>query len=310
MSREQHYRRLLRLYPQDHRATHGEEMLGVLLSANGGWRDDLDLVGGAIALHARRVFNLDGGVPLRDVMAIVSVLGPIVLLVGAAPDLHELAYSIKTNSSFVSVPQEMSDWPVWAAWLVVALLTLVGARRSAAAMAWVACAAHVVTISAVRISYAAHYETIGLLLLGVFTAVALTWSAGPARGKELIGRHSVRLAFAGVALTLVLLIITPTLYGLGFRAYRMGPWVASVVLVVGAYLACRRVPDRRTGRHAAFVLALPVLATLVANTLIGFFGTALFWAPVAAAALFYGIPVMMVLAGNGILSRIRKSLPS
>ena len=144
----------------------------------------------------------------------------------------------------------------------------------------------------------------------MFTAVALTWSTGPARGKELIGRHSVRLAFAGVALTLVLLIITPTLYGLGFRAYRMGPWVASVVLVVGAYLACRRVPDRRTGRHAAFVLALPVVATLVANTLIGFFGTALFWTPVAAAALFYGIPVMMVLAGNGILSRIRKSLPS
>jgi hypothetical protein len=310
MTREKHYRRLLALYPRDHRAQHGEEMLGVLLAANGGWRDDVNLVGGAVALHGRRVFNLDGGVPLRDVMAIVSLLGPIVLLAGAAPDLHEIAYSIKTDSSFVTVPQQMPDWPVWAAWLVVAFLTLVGARRSAAAMAWVACAAHVVIISAVRISYAAHYETIGLLLLGVFSAIALTWSAGPSRAKDLIGGKGIRLAFAAVALTAVLLIITPGLYGLGFRAYRLEPWLASVALVAGAYLACRRAPDRRTGRHAAFVLALPVVATLVADTLIGFFGPALFWTPVIASALFYGVPILIVLAGNGVLSRIRKSLPS
>jgi hypothetical protein len=310
MSREQHYRRLLRLYPQDHQATHGEEMLGVLLAANGGWRDDVNLIGGAIALHARRMCNLDGGVPLRDVMAVVSLLGPIVLLAGAAPDLHEIAYAIKTSSSFVSVPHEIPDWPVWVAWLAVAVLAMVGTRRSAAAVAWVAAAAQVVTISAVRISYAAHYETIGLLLLGVFSAIALTWSPGPTRGKELIGRTNIRFAFAGVALTMVLLVITPTLYGMGFRVYRLEPWLASVALVMGAYLACRRVPGRRTGRHAAFVLALPVVATLVADLLIGLLGPALFWTPVATVALFYGIPILMVAAGNGILSRIRKSLPS
>jgi hypothetical protein len=28
-------------------------MLGVLLAANGGWRDDVNLVGGAAALHGR-----------------------------------------------------------------------------------------------------------------------------------------------------------------------------------------------------------------------------------------------------------------
>jgi hypothetical protein len=100
----------------------------------------------------------------------------------------------------------------------VAFLTLIGARRSAAAMAWVACAAHVMIISAVRISYAAHYETIGLLP--------------------------------------------------------------------------------------------PVVATLVADTLIGFFGSALFWTPLIASALLFGVPILIVLAGNGVLSRIRKSPPS
>jgi hypothetical protein len=311
MSREEHYRRLLALYPSDHRRQHGEEMLGVLLAANGGWRDDVNLVGGAVALHTRRALNLDGGVPLRDVMAIVSLLGPVVLLAGAAPDLHDVLYSIKTGGLLVTVPQQhVPDWPVWAAWLVATALTLVGARRPAAAIAWVACVAHLVIISAMPVGYAAHYESIGLLLLGVFSATALTWSAGPARGRELVGRRGVQLAFAGVALTAVLLVVTPSSHAVGFWAYQLGPWLASAASGFGGCLACRRAPDRRTGRHAAFVLTLPLVATVVIHILIGLLGPALFWTPVVASALFYGVPTLIVLAGNGVLSRIRKSLAS
>ncbi|GAA3438898.1 hypothetical protein GCM10018954_085170 [Kutzneria kofuensis] len=299
------------LYPRDHRERHGEEMLGVLMAANGGRRDDLDIVRGAAALHLRRMFNMDGGVQLRDVMAVVGLLGPILLLAGAAPDLHEIAWWFTTDGLFVTVPYtQVPDWPAWVAWLVVAVLTLFGVRRPAAAMAWVACAAHLVIISAVRVNYAANHENIGLLLLGVFTAVALTWSAGPARGRELVGRRGIRFAFAGVALSAVLPAITPSLYAVGFRAYQLGPWLASAAFVFGGYLACRRVPDRRTGRHAAFVLALPIISNLVNHVLIGILGPALFWTPVAANALFYGIPVLMVLAGFGILRQVWRSLPS
>lgn len=311
MTREDHYRRLLALYPSDHRRQHGEEMLGVLLAADGGWRDDLSLLTGAIALHTRRMFNLDGGVALRDVLAVVSLLGPILLLVGAAPDLHEIAWWFRSGDLFVTVPSpHTSDWPVWAAWLVVAVLALFGLRRPAAVTAWVACAAHLVIISGVRVNYAANYDNIGLLLLGVFTAIALTWSAGPARGKELVGPRGIRRAIAGLAVSGLLVALTPSLYYVGFWAYLLGPWLASAAAAFGGYLACRRVPDRRTGRHAAFVLALPIISNLVIHALLGVFGPALFWTPTTATALFYGIPILMVLAGLGTLGRIRRSLPN
>ncbi|EWM19548.1 hypothetical protein [Kutzneria sp. 744] len=311
MTREQHYRRLLALYPSDHRRQHGEEMLGVLLAAHGGWRDDLDLVRGAAALHLRRTFNMDGGVSLRDAMVVVSLLGPILLLSGAAPDLHEIAWWFKADGLVAVVPYEqVPDWPAWAAWAVVAVLTLFGARRPAAAMAWVACAVHLTIISAFPINYAANYENTGLLLLGVFTTIGLTWSAGPARGKELVGRRGIWLAFGGVALSTLMVAMMSALYALGFWAYLLGPWLAWATFVFGGCLACRRVPDRRTGRHAAFVLALPLVSNLVDYGLFALLGPPLFWTPSVTTALFYGIPTLMVLAGLGILGRIRRSLPN
>ena len=312
MSGEKHYRRLLALYPRDHRERHGEEMLGVLLAADSDWRDDVNLVRGAIALHTRRVFNLDRGVPLRDVLAIVSLLGPIVLLISAVPDLRDLAAQIKSNGLLVTIPHpQPSGWPVWSAWTAVAVLALSGAYRLARAVAWVACAVHFMTISNIRVSYAANYETIGLLLLGVCTAIALTWSPGPAHGRELVGRRGIRFAFAGVAVSAVLLVfVTPSLYSVGFWAFELGPWLSSTALVLGGWLACRGVPDRRTGRHAAVVLALPLISNLVSFTLILLLGPALFWTPFIASALLYGIPLLIVLAGNGVLHRIKQSLPS
>jgi len=310
MSREQHYRRLLRLYPQDHRATHGEEMLGVLMAANGGWRDDLNLIGGAVALHSRRVFNLDGGVPLRDVLAIVSLLGPILLLAGAASDLHEIAWWIK-GGDLAGLPYEqIPEAPAWGAWLVVTVLALFGLRRLAALMAWVASATLLVIISEVRWNYAGDPSNVGWMLLGVFTAISLTWSAGPRRGLELVGRRGILFALAGVTTSILLFAITPSLYWVSFLAYLLGPWLSLAALALACYLACTRVPHRRTGRHAAFLLAVPVLSDASQYVLTEIVGPPLFWIPIVENTLFYGIPLLIVLAGNGILGRIKQSLPS
>ncbi|MFC0543266.1 hypothetical protein [Kutzneria chonburiensis] len=310
MSREQHYRRLLRLYPQDHRATHGEEMLGVLMAGGGGRRDDLNLVGGAIALHTRRMFNLDGGVPLRDVMAIVSLLGPIILLTGAASDLHEIAWWIK-GGDLADIPYtQIPESPAWAAWLVVALLALSGMRRLAALMSWVAVLTLLVIITEIRWNYSGDPSNVGWMLLGLITAISLTWSAGPKRGLELVGRRGVLFALAGVATSTLLVAISPSLYRLSFAAYQLGPWLAVAAIGLAAYLACNRVPHRRTGRHAAFLLAVPVLSDVWQYLLMEIVGAPLFWIGIVENSLFYGVPLLIVLAANGILRTIKKSLPS
>src|SRR5437868_4916446 len=72
---EKRYRRLLALYPKDHRRDHAEEMVGVLLAADGdtqvrapkqvAWAlrfgqraaDSADLIGGALRIRARMVLN-------------------------------------------------------------------------------------------------------------------------------------------------------------------------------------------------------------------------------------------------------------
>jgi len=309
VNKERRYRRLLALYPRDHRDQHGEEMLGVLLDGDAGWRDGLNLVGGAIALHTRRVFGLDGGVRLRDVMAVVSLLGPIVMLAGASADLHEIAWWIKADS-FAEMPfEQVPDAPVWAAWLVVATLVLFAQRRAAAVSAWMAIILHLLLMSFLS-SYSSTYTNAGWLLLGGFTAISLTWSAGPARGKEMVGRRGVLFAFAGAAVAALFLAFSPRLTAFPPAFWILGPVLTYGALTLGGYLACRRVPNRRTGRRAAFVLALPAVAYLLQYVLVALVGPPMYWVPVVTNAVFYGIPVLLVLAGNGILRPVRTRLPS
>lgn len=278
----------------------------MVLEGRPSWRDGLDLVGGAIVLHLRRVFGLDGGVNRRDAMAIVSLLGPIVMLAGAASDLHEIAWWIKAGAladmPYVQIPEA----PAWGAWLVVAIFALFGLRRTAAVMAWLASATLLVIMSSVRFNYGGDPINDGWLILGVLTAISLTWSAGPVRGKELVGRRGILLALAGVAAWGLLVAITPISYRLGFWAYELVPWLAAVALAFGCYLACRPVSDRRTGRRAAIVLALPVVTQLVEYVLVSLVGPPMLWVPVLTDAAFYGIPILLVLSGYGILRPVRR----
>ncbi|GAB3877885.1 hypothetical protein GCM10029964_027700 [Kibdelosporangium lantanae] len=85
---EQRYRRLLAWYPRDYRESTGEELVGVLLAGAGdrkrpGWHESLDLIRAALAMHLRRTVGADGGIRPSEVLAVVSLLGPIALLAGA-----------------------------------------------------------------------------------------------------------------------------------------------------------------------------------------------------------------------------------
>ena len=307
--RERRYRRLLALYPRDHRERHGEEMLGVVLDGRPSWREGVDLVGGAIVLHLRRVLGLDGRVHRRDVLSIVSLLGPIVILSAAAGDLHEVAWWIKAGTLADMPASQIPDASAWVMWLVAAMLALFGLRQLAAIAAWSATGLYLV-MAGLYANYTWSYESAGWMLLGVFTAIGLTWSPGPRRGRQLIGRRGIAYALAGDAVAVLCQLFTPRFLPVGGRVFELSEWLVFGALAAGVYLACRSVDSRRTGRRAAFVLALPAVAFTLQMVELSIVGPPLYWRRSVEIVVFYGIPTLMVLAGMGILRPVRKSLPS
>ena len=113
---EKWYRRLLALYPKDHRREHAEEMVGVLLAADGdtpvrapnpvAWvvrsgqhaADMADLIDGALRIRGRMALNrirrtrwLAWTVRDQrwsDALAVVSVIAPLLLLVAALTEFR------------------------------------------------------------------------------------------------------------------------------------------------------------------------------------------------------------------------------
>ncbi|MEU7852652.1 hypothetical protein [Nonomuraea sp. NPDC049141] len=88
-SLEARYRRILAWYPQDHRARHEEDMIGVLLAGSrlGQTRphiaDMADLLAGAIRMHCRRAFGTVSAPAWRDAMAVGMALWPLLVLTDA-----------------------------------------------------------------------------------------------------------------------------------------------------------------------------------------------------------------------------------
>lgn len=294
---ERRYRRLLACYPRDHRESHGEEMLDVLMAGAGertrpGWRDTADLLWAATRLHLRRAVAADGGLNPRDVLAIVSLLGPIALLAGATTTLHELAWWVQAGALWnMTWWEQVPDAPVWVVWLAVAVLNLFRLRRSAAVGAWLGTAGFVL-VPMLSPTFQRWWTGLdaGWVLLGALVAVALTWSPGPARGRELTSRFAVPLLAATVAAA----------GALGVLGYGATPaeWARLGVLAVGTVAACA--PWSRVGRRAALVLLAPVMTALLANTVQGPL------ARPAELAIFYGLPLVVLLATGGLPRRVRR----
>ncbi len=113
---ENWYRRLLTLYPKDHRREHAEEMVGVLLAAAGQGRapaarlagraqrlgqhaaDSADLIGGALRIRGRMALNRVKRIRWpawtvrderwSDALAVVSVVTPLLLLAAALTEFR------------------------------------------------------------------------------------------------------------------------------------------------------------------------------------------------------------------------------
>jgi hypothetical protein len=310
------YRKLLAWYPRDHRERHGEEMLGVLLAGAGdrdrpSRKETVDLLRGALKLHVRRMAGADGGIDHRNVLAIVSLLGPIVMLAGAASMVETLHPMLLRDMMWdpriylILVP----DGPVWPVWSVVAVLSLFRLRKAAAVGAWLGTFAF---LAAASLSYTTFWSEMvlwaGWLVLGALTAVALTWSPGPARGWELVGGRRVVVLAAATGTAVLLVLKSLGTFGVLFMpvehmttvhgAGRMTLWFAALgVIVAGAVVAGGA--RTREGRRAALVLCLPVVVTVL------LFVLPRNPDPLVATAVCYGVPVVVLLAFGGLPRRAR-----
>jgi hypothetical protein len=306
---EQHYRKLLAWYPRDHRERHGDEMLGVLLAGEGpSRRETVDLLRGALRLHLRRMVGMDGGIDHRDVLAIVSLLGPIMMLAGAATVLDRLA----AGSSLWRLQMmvlEFPDAPAWAIWSMVAVLSLFRKQRSAAVGAWLGTLALLApAVLWYPLFWGRVVATTGWMLLGALVAAALTWSPGPARGWELVGGRRIVVLVAAVGASVVLVMKSLGTYGVLFHPMdivtaqhgpvRMTLWaLALVLLVAGAVVAGGT--RTREGRRAALVLSVPVVVSLLMLVLPSDADL------VVAAAVCTAVPLVALLGFGGLPRRIR-----
>jgi hypothetical protein len=294
-------------------------MLGVLLAGAGERtrptrKETLDLLRGALLLHVRRLVGADGGIDHRDVLAIVSLLGPIAMLAGAASLVDTLYREARTGFLWEWGLRHYyllaTDLPVWVVWSGVAVLSLFRLRRAAAVGAWLGTLGFVVS-AGVGMNWFldAVIADAGWIVLGTLVAGALTWSPGPARGWELVGGRRVLVLAAAVAASVGLVMKSFGTYDMlrrpmevyvgGDAGTTMLWFLALAVVVAGAVVACGA--RTREGRRAALALCVPVVVTVLMVVL-----------PqdtryLVTAAAGYGVPVVLLLVFGGLPRRVRAS---
>jgi hypothetical protein len=222
------YRRLLTLYPKDHRREHAEEMVGVLLAAAGQEQpaasrlgrvqrvgqhaaDSADLIGGALRIRGRMALNRVRRTRWlawtvrderwSDALAVVSVIAPVLLLVAA---LTEFRIPQAVASSLTGHPHwrfsealTVADLPMAAGATGVTVLTFLRLRRLAGLGAL---ATAIGQIAAGTVPAMAGYASPAVaftVLLSCTAAAALLLSPGPDRGLALLTRSGT--ALVGVA---------------------------------------------------------------------------------------------------------------
>ncbi|MEV7013902.1 hypothetical protein [Streptosporangium sp. NPDC051022] len=282
---EERYRRLLAFYPGEHRARHGEEMIGVMLAgAEEGRRrpapgDVLDIVRGGLRIRLRHAFGPGSGVYWRDALNAAAIVAPLYLLVGEAGTWGmALWVMVATPPDFTLLPLTLTLLPLalTLVQLLVLGLALRGMRWTAAACAWISVAANTAVSlrfhpqappapgqSAVSLPLDFPLVSLGTafdVLPALVVALLVTFAPRPAEGAALIGhRRFLRWAVAAV----LLLNVTGTLQ------YFLTPEIvpdgmASTALICMACGVASRTP---TGRRV-LVLLLPPFVLIYQGVLL------------------------------------------
>jgi len=216
---EQRYRRLLRWYPAEHRATYEAEMLGVLLdcAAPGQrrptWRERLDLVRGGLRCRLTRLGRSYDGSAWRDAAGVVGlVITAAFALVHLKTEVNLMITWVRFDDAFRLFPPQASDYLPTLAWVLALLALLVGPRWSRIVLGWTAFLLEfgVAGLVVFQLKHPRDASTAGLLL-ALVAAVCASVSRPGRRAWRPLGRTRTRLlsALAVVYLPLWLICYTP-----------------------------------------------------------------------------------------------------
>jgi len=214
---ERRYRRLLALYPKDHRTEHGDEMIDVLLAGAlpaqrygeygarriESWQhvaDVADLMAGAARIRGRLlVAGLRRRRSLRaavrdsrwsDALAVVSVVAPILLLVAALTQFNvpQAAAGLVLGNPFSPLSDGfyVPDWPLTIGAPLIALLGFCRMRRIAGLTALLTAVLQLVLLPTFGIASYLSPALAFSVLLAATAGISLLLSAGPARGFVLV----------------------------------------------------------------------------------------------------------------------------
>ncbi|MFC4060398.1 hypothetical protein ACFOWE_19005 [Planomonospora corallina] len=268
---EDRYRRLLAWYPADHRARHGEEMIGVLLAGarpgqrRPGPRDVLDVVRGGLLIRTRRLLG-PGSAPLwRDALNVAAVTAPLYfLIVHTGPAVITLL-----NDGMHPAHRPAVAAVTLAPDALTLALALRGPRRAAMTWAWLwalfGLMVYTATITAVLGEGAFMAEWFGAANIALQTAPAviiallLTFAPEPAAGAELIGRGTL---LRWTAAALAVLAVANVLW----FAFMLDFFVEQLAVPALLAMACGAGSRTPVGRRT-LLLQLPLVALLYGQQL-------------------------------------------
>ncbi|MEV6596998.1 hypothetical protein AB0M36_09065 [Actinoplanes sp. NPDC051346] len=210
MTLEAYYRRLLAVYPREHRLAYEEEMIGVLMAGAEPDRrrptaaEAADLLWSGLAARLIRGGARQRGTGWRDAAAVVGVLTAGLLTATAARRLVGMLWAVVLSGREFPFAYALSSELTLrtAAWSVVVVAALAGLRRAAACMAAVATAIEIGAIIAWNIEW--RWVDMGwLLILAPLTVVLLTVARPGRTATAVLGRGGVTLIAGGVGLACV-----------------------------------------------------------------------------------------------------------
>jgi hypothetical protein len=266
-SLEMRYRRLLRAYPSGHRATYGEEMIGVLMSGSEPGRrfptpaDAIDLLRAGLTARLGRAFHLQRGTGWRDAAAVTGLFAAL-LLSGVAINRLVIGLMLWAGGDpmqwrgvdglmLVDPALRSVTWPL----LVVA--AVLGLRRAAV---WIAGAGVLAQVAALPFWSAPgpvrYFVPTWTLAMAVVT-FALFAAAAPARTPRAVLRRPAGTLGRIVVLSAVLGVVWTVFQRPGPAEVSfdfIGMLLAPIVVLVAGMVALR-VGERLTGRGHGHVRA-------------------------------------------------------
>ncbi|MCA2213474.1 hypothetical protein [Jidongwangia harbinensis] len=272
------YRRLLRVYPAEHRRFYGPEMVGVLMhQAEPGRRfpsfaETADLLRAGLAARLRSMPVRQRGTGWRDAAAVVALLGAVVLL---AVPARSLVFGARAHWQFGDPMHGFGldgglllDVAVRAvAWLTVVVALLAGARRTAVVLGAGAVLVELAAVAVWLPEQSLRPFWMSEVLTAALITVPLLFAARRTRPvTAVLGRRGAALAVTGVLVAVAAAgadrwwILPPQVLGL------ITVPDAVVLVAVVLVLWSLRSLGRRTVERVAVLLA-PIAAALVAHAL-------------------------------------------